>query len=409
MKIKILFLLALLVSFIEIQAQKSVVISPNQGRRLDRLAVTITGTNTNFITGSNTLQFYYQGSPTNFIQASQTVEVNANLILTELFIKASATIGAYTYKLSNPIDGIVNGSADFYVVADTTAARLVSVNPSTLAPGETLDVLISGMGTHFVQGSSTNSISFRQNGSPVATLLGSVIGIPNNTLLLGQIQAQATATSGTYDLVVSNSTDGTLILPNAITVDPNGQPRIVSLSPNIGHLNQTLTVTITGAQTQFMQGSPSVYFYRQGSSTVPINVSITQLYNDSLMDVSVEIPSNATRGYYDVYFSNSIQSLVAREAFEVTWAIGLQEISQRNGLKMYPNPARDEINLESEDDPIEDIEIIDLLGRPVTSKPVQVPSKNVKISLYEMMLSNSSYLVKVKKGNNIYFIPLLKE
>ena len=73
-------------------------------------------------------------------------------------------------------------------------------------------------------------------------------------------------------------------------------PAINSIYPEIGHVGQTLTVTISGQSTQFTQGTNMIWF-QQGTSTI-------QGYNyiplsDTLLNVTFNLPF-APEGYFDV-------------------------------------------------------------------------------------------------------------
>lgn len=280
-------------------AQKSVTVTPATANRNQNLVVSITGTQTNFSVGSNTLNFFIQGSPTNMVSARQLTPLNDTLMGAAVFVQGSATLGAYTYQYQNPVDGLVNGSGNF---------------------------------------------------------------------------------------IVGNS---------------NTNPEIVSMSPAIGHINQTLSVTVTGTRTQFTQGSATMQLIQMGSPTAFIQINGYTVVNDSNLLLNLQIDPNARRGMYDFYLLNRAHSLQKTNAFEVTWPIGLEEKKIASEVKVYPNPAKEEITIEAKD--IVEVQILDMQGRSVQTESLPEPSDKTTLSIDAAILPKQHYILKVLQKNAVFY------
>jgi len=393
-----------------IYAQKSVNLNPSSGVPGQNLSVSITGVKTNFGVGSNTLQFFKQGTSTNKIVVSNYAVVSPTTILASLFIQGSATTGAYTYKLNNPIDGTVDGLNPFYVYPDTSAPKLVSISPSTIQQSEYLNVTITGSNTHFTQASSSMQIAFYHNTKESKDLYipPNSIEILDDTHFTAFIMATDLAKLGKYDITISNTIDGYLPLLNSITVIESNMPRIVSVNPNLGHLNQTLKISITGARTNFTKGSPTVSFFQNGSPTSEIQINSYSLKNDSLLDVNIFIKSTANRGLYAVVYDNQSDYLFKESAFEVTWALGAEDIVPlADEVTIYPNPVHEIIHLETRTAIIEKVEIMDIQGRLVQTNIPEKPDHKVDFRVDEYLNSQQYLIIKITTNKGIFFQRIL--
>jgi len=91
---------------------------------------------------------------------------------------------------------------------------------------------------------------------------------------------------------------------------------ISALVPNSGNLGQSLTISITGNNTHFTSGSNVLadFEFAQGSSTTT-NINVLSWTS---IEADVNIPSQTTKGYYDLYAYNPFDGDVhADRAFYV--------------------------------------------------------------------------------------------
>lgn len=98
-----------------------------------------------------------------------------------------------------------------------------------------------------------------------------------------------------------------LILSSCFFLQSLFAQTISSISPNSGNAGQSLTVTITGNNTHFNQGSSTFvdFEFFQGSSSLNYNVS-----SWTSMTANLTIPPGTVSGYYDFYTYNSFDGSI---------------------------------------------------------------------------------------------------
>jgi hypothetical protein len=389
-----------------IYAQKSVDIIPASGAQGQSLSVSITGVKTSFGAGSNTLQFFKSGTSTNKIVVSNIAVISPTSILASLFIQGSATAGAYTYQVKNLIDGTVNGLNPFIVNPDTAAPKLVSITPNSITQGGYLPITVTGANTHFKQASSSMQIAFYFDSVRSTDLMINLsrINIIDDEHFNIDMGAAELAKLGKYDIEVINLRDGSMALLNSITVFESILPRIVSVSPNLGHLNQTLTVSITGTRTNFTNGSPTLRFFQNGSPTSHIQINSYSVKNDSLLDVNMFIKSTANRGFYSVVYNSGSLYAYKDNAFEIDWALAVEDVNElKNDVHVYPNPAHESLHIESKNALIEKAEIIDLQGRLVGTNTPEKPSNKIDFRIDDFLAPQQYLILKVYTNKGVVF------
>ncbi len=185
------------------------------------------------------------------------------------------------------------------------AQTITNVNPNNATRGASIDVSITGQNTIFGQGTSTNQAWFNQGSS---TLYSSSVTVNSATSVLAHFDIPNTMPLGVYTSNVTNGFLGNLSLSNSFTITPNpAPPAIINVTPNTGTLGQTLSVTITGQNTHFNQGTGTLVF-NQGSSTL-----FTSNYNytsNTQLGSTLFIPPTANYGFYDVSYTNAFDGTV---------------------------------------------------------------------------------------------------
>ncbi len=190
--------------------------------------------------------------------------------------------------------------------------KLVSVTPNKGFLGQNLNVTITGVNTHFKQGSGTNvyfNFGFSQGSSTsivnaiYVTSPGSIVAnitIPNNTY------------TGDYSVIVYDYTDGYMEINNAFHVNGITPPTLNAVIPVSANSGQTLDVTITGANTHFNQGSGTTvnfdFGFSQGSGTTVVN-SVYATSATSLV-ANISIPNNIYTGDYTVSVNSNLDGYI---------------------------------------------------------------------------------------------------
>ena len=190
---------------------------------------------------------------------------------------------------------------------------LTSVSPSSAIQGQMLNVTISGSGTNFNQATNT-TIWFEQGSS--TTIFPTSFQAVNSSSLVATLQINSQQQTGLYNLHVYNEINNFLTLQNCFTVISNpNQPHLVSVNPNVASQGDVLSVTISGQNTHFDQGTGTITWFQQGSSTIiyPVNQNSTSA---TTLVANYSIPNNAIPGFYNTYtLNNTDGSLVLNSSF----------------------------------------------------------------------------------------------
>jgi hypothetical protein len=214
MKKSIVLFLQLLLPFLGFsQALKSV--NPSSAFAGQKLNVTITGSATNFTKATTTVAF-------DFGQASSTTVVNSVNVLSDTVLSANLSVpiatalGKYALTVKNAIDGNLS-LPDSFEIKPIVKGNLAGIDPDTVSSGQTLNVTITGVKTHFKQASSCAvNFGFVQGS---ATTVVSSVNIINDTAIVAKIIVPQTTATGQYDVLVNNELDGELKLTKGIFVN----------------------------------------------------------------------------------------------------------------------------------------------------------------------------------------------
>lgn len=290
---------------------KSITITPAIGYKGQTLNVTITGNNTSFLQGSNTLSFFGQGTTSAFITNS-LARNSATQMVASITVPPTATIGVYSVRLNTISDGqlfIVNG---FTILPPS----IKTVAPISALRGNTLNVTITGTNTHFTQGSTV--VSFYDNNFPQSYLSINSVNATSDTVAIANVSIPMSSPITTYTLALNDSIDGTLFSYDVLSILPG---TLSSIAPASGSRSQTLNVTITGTGASFVQGSTTVGFFRSGTSTA-ININSVTVSSYNSLTANITIQSNAPVGVYDVkIYTPSDGYLLLNSSFTVVGPI----------------------------------------------------------------------------------------
>lgn len=233
--------------------------SPNSAQQGQTLAVTLTGTGTNF-TNASTVSFG-SGITVNSVAFNSATSLTANIT-----IASAATAGARDITVVTG-GGSVTGTGLFTVQPSTGGPQITGVSPSTGRQGLTITVTVNGTNTAFNAGSTVSfgsGITVNASNVNSATTISAVITIAPGAVV------------GPRDVTVT--TNGTPLTGVGLFSVTAGIPAILSVTPNGVSQGQTATLTITGEFTNFQQGVTQVNLGQGvtiGSITVNSPTSIT--------------------------------------------------------------------------------------------------------------------------------------
>ncbi|MCP4439740.1 MAG: hypothetical protein GY810_12420 [Aureispira sp.] len=288
----LLLFLCLGASLTQAQSITNVTPSQNPVDEGGNLSVAISGNNTNFQQGSSTYVYaYVNGS----YVPGYVNNIFNNSIMNASFYLPCGVCGIATVYVQNPIDGTLAYNNAFSV----NCSQLTGISPSTINAGQTLPISISGTNMNFSQGS--NSVYFYSS-STGQTLYPSSYNSATSSTLNVSLSVPSNSCSTTYDVCATSNTGCTECISNALTVvGTNPNPVINSVSPNTGTPGQTLTISISGTDIDFTQGS-SLYFQLYnpnfGASTYGYNNSPNP-FNSAQTTIDFNLPSYC--GTYDLH------------------------------------------------------------------------------------------------------------
>ena len=251
------------------------------------------------------------GNQTHFLAATPTVALGPGVTVTSVSVTSDTLLTA-TVNISPtaPVqtnDVTVTTLGEVAVLAGGFSVLTGDPVVSTAVPvsahqADTLDVAITGMFTHFVNG--TTSASF-----------GSGIGI-NSVTVTSPTQAtvnitihQAAAT-GSRNVTMTTGTEVATGL-GVFTVLA-GVPSLDSINPTSGAQGSTQTLTITGLFTHFQSGVSTVSFSGTG-----VNVGAVTVNGPTQIQVPVTVTVGAPAGARTVTVATGAESVSKLSAFTV--------------------------------------------------------------------------------------------
>jgi len=197
-------------------------ITPNNGNLGQSLAVSVSGINTSFNSGS--ASFYLsQGSYTLYL-ASPTIVSNTQAG-GMIYIPGYYPTGLYDMTAYNFTDGYMYLNSCFQVNGSVASGTLVSIAPNSANAGQFISTLLTGSGTNFMSGSSTVYLSMASS----TTIFESAYSPISNTQRTCDFNIPANAATGYYDLNFYSMADGFLSLPYSFYI---GSPTGIDLEQN---------------------------------------------------------------------------------------------------------------------------------------------------------------------------------
>jgi hypothetical protein len=319
----------------------------------------------------------------------------------DLAIEAPCTLNSTTLSVASSASVVCLGQP-----VTLTASGASSYTWSNGASGSSITVIPNGNTTYNVSGTSglsgcigNGSRAIIVNPSPIVSIFagsgavckGSSINLTafgatsynwSNNLGNGSSAVAAPSSTTTYTVIGSNSFGCTA---SAVTqVNVNNLPTITIASPNTAMcVGESMNLIASGANT-FTWNSPSNLI--QGANVVVspiISTSYTVLGTDA----------NGCVG------SSNFQ-------LNVNLCLGLNDIiTTGNGVKLYPNPTKSDLNIEFNNELNKVITVTDLTGRIVLSSNVN----NKKTNLSLNNLASGVYYVKIESNNTSEVIKVVKQ
>lgn len=282
--------------------------NPMSGNAGQTLNVTITGTNTHFKKNKKQTQVYFS-----FTQATATTTVvNDSVLKAKITIPATTYTDNYIIKVENPQDGSLL-LYDFHVNGVTPPNPVLNaINPNVGRQGQSLNVTITGTDTHF---DTINGTKLWFHFSPGSSTIEVNSYTPiSYTTLNANIRIPIDAPLGSYSIEVKNYVDGSMILPNAFTVQPAG-PELVYTHVTNAKPGQKASVSAITTRTHYKTSKPTMVFNFGGTI---VNADSVVVGDDTLLFADVTIPPNITPGRYPFTITNATDGSLYGEIEVIT-------------------------------------------------------------------------------------------
>jgi hypothetical protein len=253
-------------------------LEPDNGNRLQTLDVVFTGAG--FIEGITTVNTE-PGITINSITVTSATSLTANLTITA---KAATGPRAFSVSIAGPGGG-ASESKTFTIT--NPEPTLTGINPESGGRGETIEVFLKG--TNFFSDASTVSLG--------ADIVVNFVAVNSDTQITANITIPIDIALGDRDVSVTNAAPGggTATIENGFFVK-NPRPTLISVTPTIGSLGQTLSVDLIGSN--FIEGVSQVDF---GEG---ITVNAMTVLSSTQITANITIEAWATLGAHDVTVTN---------------------------------------------------------------------------------------------------------
>jgi len=276
--------------YFSLNAQTINEINPNEGMVGEQLMVNISGQETHFDQASSSIYVWFdQASNTTVFPLEIEVESDTKM---DVFFDFDnyLEVGFYNVNVYSNIDGFMSLEDGFYMNPNPNLPYIKSIDPDYSYQGDELTVSISASKTHFNQGTITTEVWFSQASKTVIHPFE--VSTYNDSVLDATFQFANYHEPGAYDVSVYNAIDGLITLMEGFYLNPDPTPPVlVSVSPNSGAPGETLTVEISGENTNFGQGTNTAeIWFTQGTSTIlypsvveinsPTNISTVFVFDE---------------------------------------------------------------------------------------------------------------------------------
>ena len=247
-------------------------VMPNNAPQATSLHVKITGTNTNFLQNATTVSF---GAG---INVGNVVVGGPTSLDADLAVGPAATVGAHNVVVSTGGEVVTLNGA--FTVSSATPF-LSAVTPTSGAQGAVVNIAVTGVNTAFAPGVTADF------GSNIST------SVVTNTATSLTITASVglLATTGPRTVILhAGGTDFTF----QFTVTPSAAA-ITSVSPGSGPQGGSPSVTVTGSNTHWVQGTTTAMLSGPAPGVTVTRITVTSA-TSAILDLS--IPALAVVGNY---------------------------------------------------------------------------------------------------------------
>lgn len=273
-----------------------------QGTTIDAELV---GANTNF-GGSSVVEVAAAG-----ITVLDTTVVSPTRMLVRLQAAAGAALGFHDLTVRTTLGGGVVEEADgigtLEVITAPTAPTILAITPASAERGDTVDVTISGGSTAFAAGTSTADFG---PGIDVEAL-----AVESPTRAVATVTVADDAELGFRSVSVTTGAEVAaedVPGPFLVIAEAPDIPTLVSASPASAAQGATITVTVVGEHTSFVDGVSVASVSGDG-----VTVLTTDVTSPTSATAQVQVAADASLGFRDLTVTTGSESAALLDGFEI--------------------------------------------------------------------------------------------
>ncbi len=371
-------------------------ITPSSGEQNSQLTVQISGTTGSFNPGTSTYITFSQGSYSYFTAYTMNVQSSTDLSAV-VNIPSTAPTGLYDVSVSD-YSGTGAYAQAVFTVLQGQVPQIASVDTNYAAVGTTLDVTISGLNTHFDQGTGTYFYFSQGSSSYIPVNSFSVL---DPTTITANISVQNNQPLGFYDLNLYDDWDGYISLPYAFVVTDT-IAGIVVVNPLDTTGNDSTTLRVMGSGTSFgYPGSTTVVWLGMTHRSSVPNATATNvtIINSNTLEATLQFPAGSPGGWYDLYVLNSRDGLLTKQhAYNKKGATGIND-ADADRVAIYPNPVQSQLNVRVTPAMVNsDYTLTDLTGRMVqrgtiTDRTTILSTSSLTEGIYVLQIGTETYKI----------------
>ncbi len=286
-------------------------VSPQQLPQGSTADIMMTSSNTHF--NSSSLNGITIGC--GIVVNSGVAVVSPNIVVANVTVPVGTALGSCDIKVETNLDGgqkeTVTGRK-LFVTAPTATPKVLSISPvNVYKKSSNVTLTLSGQNTHF---DSSSRIDFSDTAITVVSKT-----VPSATVLKVVVNVGETAKSNFHKVTVTTGTEvandvstllGTLQVFEPSTIATT--PKLTTVQPWQGRQWETVTVSITGQDTNFANGASTVSLSGTGVEVVSTTVS-----SATQATVTLKVANNAPLGFRDVYVTTGAEIATLAGGFAV--------------------------------------------------------------------------------------------
>jgi hypothetical protein len=303
---KIIILLIVLAIPCIVSAQSITSISPSSASQVESVVFSIVSENTNFKSGTNTVKLVPQINSSFYINATSVLCVSDTLLKASFTFTTRINTGLYdlvVYNSQTNVSITLQKAFNLDGTVPPIPPVLVSSFPANASQGDTVEIMLKSKNTHFTQPFLTNVTLADTN----YAIIPASITILNDETVKAKFIFSYFDKTGKYDIVVSNSLDGSIRLNQSFTLNTGSlPPELISIVPNSGNRLSSTLATIKGKNTFFKRDSVVVALVKGWQIFIPAE-KINYL-SDTVMTALFNFKEGQAAGQYDVQVFNSFNN-----------------------------------------------------------------------------------------------------